>query len=318
MSRWWLKGNSLMKLFVFSNAYTARVLLLCCKYIVASHNTEIILLSEIGISTDSSKNNINFSVQVYNTLHQCIEACTDILIIQNDSIPKSKIDLTMSLASSYNKRCLKVEGFKQTQKTIKDEMNLSQNFKDKPTILIVSYNEPVQLSCWEIAINKLLKNNGLHVYQEVSDELTDILNWFALCNTSHKEFLCDIFVPAENCDVVLKSIQHTPNTSDEMVKVLYRLKPDVIIIAINSNYYNYDEIRNIYKYKHGRIIDFFAKSELLEITKDENRRQVLTFNFTQTYEEDDSIINLSNPVLMDLLTKAIIPKIKLPNGVIII
>ena len=100
-------------------------------------------------------------------------------------------------------------------------------------------------------------------------------------------------------------------------QILTQLKPDIIMISMCNNYSDYDHIRNIFKFRYGRIIDFFAKSELMKMI-DENGNKKTIFDFSLFHNEKEFVVSLKDPLLVQHLSKLILPKIKLPNGVMII
>ena len=296
---------------MYSNTYAARVLLKCLENIILKHDVEIILLSELGVPND-----INIKIHVYESLQQCVEACTQILIVNNETIPKSKIDFVLSLANSKNKQCTTVRDLHYAQNGYTRKVHLNQDIVEKPSILIVSYGAQTQLSCWETLIYKLLYDNKFKVVSSPSEELCNVFDWLSQCNLTNILYK-DMFVIEHECEVAVHSLQYYPNGNNEVDEVLYHLNPDVIIVSICNNYYNYDEIRNLFKFKYGRVIDIFAKSEILEMIDEEGKRKKI-FDFSSFCKGEDSIISLNDPLLIHRLSKEILPKISLPEGVTIV
>lgn len=300
-----------VKLFVFSNTYTARVFLRCLEHIINNPDFEIVLLSELGVSND-----LNLTINEYETLQQCVEACTQVLIVCNDTIPKSKIDLVSSLANLHNKKCTTVRDFRNEQNIYTKAIHSNQNINDKPLILIVSYGTHTQLSCWETIIYKLLLDSKFKVFPKSSDEYNNVIEWTSLCDLPNDSFN-DRFVTEPECEVEVQCLQYYPNINNEVDNILYQLNPDVIIVSVCNNYYNYDEIRNIFKFKHDCVIDVFAKSELIEIVNKTEKRKLI-FDFSPFRNREDSTVSLNDPLLIEHLSKIILPKIALPDGVTII
>lgn len=165
-------------------------------------------------------------------------------------------------------------------------------------------------------IYKLLCDNKIKVFPTPSDELNKVLEWLSLCNLANESFN-DCFVTELECEVEVRCLQYDPNVNNEADNMLYHLNPDVIIATICNNYYNYDEIRNNFKFRYGRAIDIFDKSELLEMI-DETGKRKLIFDFSQFRNGEDSMVYLNDPLLIHHLSKVILPKIVLPDGVTII
>ena len=308
---------NIKKMFVYSNSYTARVLLRCCEFIFPPYGCEIILLSELGVSDDLQANGINIAVHTYDTLRQCIESCTEVLIVLSDAMPKIKIDRVIALTSLQGKHCTVVEGFQSAWVTDIEGVNLKQMPKNVPTILLVSLNAQMQLSCWEVGVNKLLVDNGFRVYQEMSVELGCVINWLLRCNIIEKNLLCKKFFTADNCEVAVKSVQYKFSAPFEMSRLISELHPDIIIAIVGSNYYDYGELVNIFKYRHGCKVDVFAKSEFLEFIL-ENEQKKVVLDTTLRHENRELLINLNDPLLISRLSEAIVPKFSLPDGVMII
>lgn len=300
-----------VRLFVFANTYTARVLLKYMEYMAVDHDFEIILLSECDVS-----NSINFPISVYDTLQQCVDTCTQILMVRNDTIPKSKIDLVKSLAYLQNKRCIDVCEYNDAPNIYSFQKHFNQSIRKKPSVLIVSYGSHTQISCIETIIYKLFCDRNLKVFRNLSDELKNILNWISLCNLGN-HFINDAFDSESECDVVIECLQYDPNANNESNKKLFQLIPDAIIVSTCRNYNNCDEIGNIFKYKYGCKIDIFAKSELLEMIDVDGKRKYI-FDFSQLCIEKDTTFSLNDPLFADRLSQVILPKIILPDGVTII
>ena len=299
------------KIFVFSNTYTARVLLKCAENIINDTNIEFVLLSELGISYD-----VKITIHEFDTIQQCVESCTQVLIIRDTIIPKSKIDLVTSLANSLNKSCKIVDRFCHSKDASHESKNINQGFIERPLILIASYGSRTQLSCWETTIYKLLYDNKIKVFPSPSDELKSVLECFLLCDLT--EHYATINADSElDCGVEVRGVHLNSIDNYGYDQILSQLKPDVIIISMCDNYRNYDEIRNIFKFRYGRIIDFFAKSELKKMI-DENGNEKMIFDFSSFGNEKEFVVSLKDPLLVRHLSKFILPKIKLPDGVLII
>lgn len=299
------------KIFVFSNTYTARALLKCAENIINHTDVEFVLLSELDISYD-----VKITIHEFETIQQCVEFCTQVLIIRDTIIPKSKINLVTSLANSLNKSCTTVDGFCYSKATSQESKNINQGIIERPLILIASYGSRTQLSCWETTIYKLLHDNKIKVFSSPSDELMSVLKNFSLCNLI--EHNATITANSElDCEVEVRGIHLNSIDNYEYDRILNQLKPDVIIISMCDNYNNYDEIRNIFKFRYGRIIDFFAKSELMKMI-DETGKEKMIFDFSAFGNEKEFVVSLKDPLLARHLSKLILPKIKLPDGVMII
>ena len=299
------------KIFVFSNTYTARVLLKCAENIINDTDVEFVLLSELDISYD-----VKITIHEFKTIQQCVEFCTQVLIIRDTIIPQSKIDLVILLANSLNKSCTTVDGFGYSKSAFHESRNINQGFIERPLILIASYGSRTQLSCWETTIHKLLYDNKIKVFSSPSDELKSVLECFWLCNLT--EHYATINADSElDYGVEVRGVHLNSIDNYEYDQILNQLKPDVIIISMCNNYRNYDEIRNIFKFRYGRIIDFFAKSELMKMI-DENGNEKMIFDFSSFGNEKEFVVSLKDPLLARHLSKLILPKIKLPDGVMII
>lgn len=302
-----------MKLFIFSTSYTTRVLLRCLEYIIKIKdcNFEIILLSELGVS-----NNINIVIREYETLQQCVSECTQILIVCNGTIPESKIDFVKYLANIQNKHCVTVPSFNKHQNFYDTKVSVNKSINEKTLILIVSYGAQTQLSCWETILYKFLCDNKIKVFSTPSNELNSVFECVSSCDLANS-FFKDFFVTETECEVAVRTLQYDPDIDNETNHVLSQLNPDVIIVSICNNHYNYDEIRNIFKFKYGRVIDIFAKSELLEMNDETGKRKMI-FNFSSYHNEEASTVFLNDPLLIQQFSKIILPKIMLPNDVTII
>lgn len=301
------------KIFVFSNTYTARVLLKCAENIINDTDVEFVLLSELGISC-----NIGITIHELDTIEQCVEFCTQVLIVHNTLIPKAKIDLVTSLANFQNKCCTTVDDFCSSEDIFHENRNLNQDFVERPLILIASYGSRTQLSCWETTIYKLLYDNKIKVVSTPSDELKSVLEWFALCNLTNTKYHTTINVDSKSdCEVEVRGVHLNSIDNYEYDQILTQPKPDIIMISMCNNYSDYDHIRNIFKFRYGRIIDFFAKSELMKMI-DENGNKKTIFDFSLFHNEKEFVVSLKDPLLVQHLSKLILPKIKLPNGVMII
>lgn len=301
-----------VKLFIFSNTYTSRVLLRCLEHIIKNNkNFEIILLSEIGVS-----DYINLKIQIYETLQQCVEACTQILIVYNNTVPKSKLDLVVSLANLYHRRYITVDDIHKAKKESSQGIKFNQNFIEKPLILILSYGSHTQLSCWETIIYKLLYEKKIKVFPKLSDELNNVLKWISLCDFP-SDYFNNIFTTEFESDVEIQCLEYDSNINSKVDNAIIQLNPDVIIVSICSNFYNYEEIRNMIKYRCGSLVDIFVKSELMEIIDETGNRKII-FDFSQPSSEGDSIVALNDPLLFHCLSKAILPKIMIPDSVTII
>lgn len=299
------------KIFVFSNTYTARVLLKCAENIINDTDVEFVLLSEFGISYD-----VKITIHEFETIQQCVEFCTQVLIIRDTIIPKSKIDLVTSLANSRNKSCTTVDGFYYSKDAFHESGNVNQGSIERPLILIASYGSRTQLSCWETTIYKLLYDNKIKVFSSPSDELKSVLECFLLCDLT--DHYATINADSElDCGVEVRGVHLNSIDNYGYDLILNQLKPDVIIFSMCDNYRNYDEIRNIFKFRYGRIIDFFAKSELMKMI-DENGNEKMIFDFSSFGNEKEFVVSLKDPLLAQHLSKLILPKIKLPDGVMII
>ncbi len=298
-----------IKLFIFSDTYTARILLKYLECKIEKYNFEIVLLSELGVSND-----VGINIYTFEKVQQCVEACTQVLVIDNNIIPKTKIELVKSLANTYNKKCIIVDDFCNSQDKMIDtkEKQYDENIKDYPLILIISYGTQTQVSCLEIIINKLLSDLNFEVFQKPSNELNGILNVLSLCGLPIHTF--NTCIAESNCGVVVRCVTYETTTNSDINSVFSYLKPDVIIVSISKNHYNYDLIENYFKFRYGYAIDIFVKSELIEMI-DESGKRNLIFDFSILQDEEDSIISLHDPLLFQHLSEIILPKIRLPDGV---
>ena len=300
------------KIFVFSNTYTARVLLKCAENIIDDTNIEFVFLSELGISYDAK-----ITIHEFETIQQCVEVCTQVLIIRDIIIPKLKIDLVTSLANSLNKSCVIIDEFCYSEDAFYESRNINQGSTERPLILIVSYGTRTQLSCWETKIYKLLNDNKIKVVSSPSDELKSVIDCFSLCNFIEHNLTINADYELD-CEVEVMGVHLNSIDNYGYEQIINQLKPDVIIISMCDNYRNYDEIRNIFKFRYGRIIDFFAKSELMKMI-DENGKEKIIFDFSSfESNEEKFVVSLKDPQLVRYLSKLILPKIKLPDGVMII
>lgn len=296
-----------IKLFIFSNAYNSRILL---KYLECTikniDDFEIILLSELGITEQ-----VKLNISVYDTLNQCIEACTQILIVLNTYIPKSKIDLVISLAKLNNKPYVTAcYEFESEKKTYIDKKN------NKPLILILSYGYHTELSCLENIVYKLLCEKDIKVFQTPSNELKNVMTWISLCNFKSDYFNGFLTTYSES-DVEIRCLQYDSSINCELNNTIVQLNPDVIIVSVSNNFSSCEDVRNMIKYRCGNIVDAFVKSEALEII-DEIGIPKSIFNFLQPCYEWDSIISLNDPMLLSRLSQIILPKIIIPDNVMII
>lgn len=111
------------------------------------------------------------------------------------------------------------------------------------------------------------------------DEVLNIIEWFALCNLTNTKYHTTINVDSKSdCEVEVRGVHLNSIDNYEYDQILTQLKPDIIMISMCNNYSDYDHIRNIFKFRYGRIIDFFAKSELMKMI-DENGNKKTIFDF---------------------------------------
>ena len=303
--------SDIKKIFVFSNTYTARVLLKCADNIINDTDVEFVLLSELDVSYD-----VKITIHEFETIQQCVEFCTQVLIIRDTIIPQSKIDLVTSLANSLNKSCTTVDGFCYSKSALHESRSINQGIIERPLILIASYGLRTQLSCWETTIYKLLCDNKIKPFSSPSYELKSVLKYFWLCNLIEQDATINVDSKLD-CGVEVRGVHLNSIDNYEYDRILNQLRPDIIIISMCDNYRNYDEIRNIFKFRYGRIIDFFAKSELMKMI-DENGKEKMIFDFSSFGNEKGFVVSLKDPLLDQHLSKLILPKIKLPDGVTII
>lgn len=297
-----------VKLFIFSKPYTARVLIKFLQNIENKHGIEVVLLSELDVSSG-----VDIPVHTCDTIQQCVETCTQVLIVQDEVIPNSKIDLVVYWANLLNKHYTIVN------ELINNNSITTSYLTDKPTVLIVSYDTQTQISCCETVIHRILCDNAVNVLLKPSNELDSICKWIQQCNLSSD--ICDVYnnisINESNCDVVVQSLQYDSNKNILKCGQLDQLSPDVIIMSISRNPFDYHEIRNYFKYKYGYIIDVFVESELFEMISEDGNRDLI-FDFSAFNKEETTLISLQDPSLRQLLSKVILPKISLPDGVSII
>lgn len=304
--------TNIEKLFVFSNTYTARVLLKCLDFMEAKGCVEVILLSEYGVS-----NSINLDMYVYDSLLQCIDSCTRILVVCDYTISQSKINYVKSAAKRQGKPCVIVNNFKEEDEISNRSTGMLQSHKDTPRLLFVTDGDKVQISCWELYIYKILREKNISVISPISNELNCIVKWLAACNIK-----CDLLDELLNFKsdfrLTIGFMSYDIMYCDESLRTLNQIMPDVIIVATSKNYVKHRETRDFIKYRYGHWVDLFVCSELIELI-DEDKSVKYIFDFEQIYKGNNSTgLLISDEHVPDIINKAVVSKIALPNDVHII
>ena len=193
------------KIFIFTDAYTARIFLYCFKFISVYSEFEFIFLSEtdafIKMQTESVINTCE-------TLQECVENSTEILIVKNKYIPDNKINFIIDLAQTQNKRYIVFPGWDDNSEK-GDDICFTSHL---PSILLRLLDNKIEVSCWESAINKLLIDSNYKVYQRKTSEFKFILNLLKSCNIINEKILCDKFSSLPDCNIVVNTIQYKINS----------------------------------------------------------------------------------------------------------
>ena len=149
-----------------------------------------------------------------------------------------------------------------------------------------------------------------------SEELKSVFECLSLCNITNGYAITNN-VSELNCEVEVRGVHLNSIGNFGYERLINQLKPDVIIISMCNNYSNFNEVRNIFKFRYGRVIDFFAKSEAMKMI-DETGKENIIFDFSPFCNEEDFVMSLKDPLLTRHLSELILQKITLPDGVTII
>lgn len=304
------------KIFLYTNVYTARVLLRCIQYLNFIDSFEIILLSEIGVTEGIHFNNI--LIRTCDTLNECVNMCTEVLIVSYDYMPNAKKELIETLAKKSNKHYTIVDTFQN-----KDDYNVlkAESISSLPSIMLVALTECVQLPCWELVINKVLKSNGIGVSQEISCELKNVLDILNSCNILCSKEAEKLFDCKNENYVAVKSIHYKIKDDVLLYKCLTESRPDVLILIIPQNYNNVTDLKNVFRYKYNHDVDACVRSEFLEFVNDDGIRKNILSALRQTNTREklkDETITLNDMYLFDTMSKIILPKVTLPDGITIL
>ena len=224
-------------IFIFSNAFVSKTLLLGINYIFSFKVSHILLLKE-NFMADTAFLKKNQNIITYSTIQDCIVNCDLIFIIEDKSIPYKSIQNIQELAIKYKKEVLKIQNpyINFVTDKMQDYKLLDLEYDKIPVVLCVSLSSLSQQLYVELLINKILNNKNVAFKQIFSNETDSLLNQIKMSG-----YLCDNLTTSSD---VFNLIVQSINTKDlqslkNYLEYIRYIKPDYTLLLVDEKFNQY-------------------------------------------------------------------------------
>lgn len=304
-------------IFIFSNSFMTRSLLLLLDFIVNFKIKKIFLLKE-NHNAEIDFTGCKFQVEMFHTLNECIKLADIVIIAYYDCLPKTSIKFITDTCEKQDKICIQVPGLylSMDKSMVKVEKIVNYNNIGCPVILNIATNIFSQQFCGELKINQMLMKYQILFRQIFSDCTEEILQQFCKYNIlnqelkkqlDNKEKVYDIFVVPMTLENLLSKNNRTKN------EIIDRLCPDSIVVQVDSRNENIERIFNIIYQYFGRNPNAIIKSHYKKI----NSEYLVYCNELDFINSGDyRVLDLESEKLISKLKWCLLPEISLPQGVI--
>ena len=295
-------------IFVFSNSYVTKTILLSLDYLFAFKVGRVILLKE-NHSHDVFSNNLK--VDLYNTIEECVANCDTIIIVEDEHIPDRSIDLITSISSS--KKVIRINNsigsLYENKKQSASVNSIIQFPYDKhPVILCLSLSPISQQIYIELLLNHLFNDENIAFCQVFSRETETFLQELKLTGQLNKQLEHTLSQSTINAgDIILYSL-NIRNISfiNEYLEYIRYLKPDYTMVLVDAKFDKYLFAKRVIEYGVFSSLDITIKSHYALYDK----RNVFYCEDICAYNDEfvDIETNSLGPILMDnIATKLAFP-----------
>ena len=300
------------RIFIFSNSYAAKTILLELDYLLNIEIDEIFLLKENHDEKEHYTCN-NAKIKIHKSVDTCISFCDTIILIKDSNMPEKSIDYLLSESKRLNKNCFVVQNPWEKEFIFSTNEKSYENFdfKKYPVILNISLGSNTQQFFIELMMNRLFVENKINFRQVYSAETSDFLhqiNNFGLLNNNIFEQL-NMIDNQYNIIIISLNIGNLYNMK-KYVDIVKFISPDFITIQSDLNLNEYDYVNNMVKYGYFSKLDLLIKSHYYLLQNKFNiycDKKIDNDFFIQDIESDNFDKKLYN---------AILAKIALPEYVV--
>ncbi len=301
-----------MKTFIFANAYTAKTLLMGINYLFSMQITSVLLLRE-NHHQDNFQNNKAPNVVVYDNIYECVINCDMVLVLEDDFIPQKSIDQIRALATSHNKRFLKIQNpfttfNSKTQQFCKARLNYAQ----RPVVFCLSISPASQYLYIELLLNNIFKRRKIAIRQIFSDEAYSFLNQIKSTGYLHN-YIATSLSPntSDNYEVIVETLNiYMPSLLNNYLEHIRNIHPDFTILLSDEKLNEYSLIKDVMKYGAATNLDLTITSNYLFTY---GNQRILYFNKSNGLEVDCT--NIESKDLGEEIMRRIIFKIAMPDSI---
>lgn len=295
------------KIFILSNTYTIRNIILSIRYLFNEGVDSIVILEENCELSDFPSECADINLIVCSSLDDCINIC-DVVVIPNEKcIPSKTLKYVIEKSTKLNKKYY--TDCYVTQIPVLDCNNKS--FKTKPIILMLTLGNYTQHMYIELVLNKIFAGMHVPIKQILSYEtyhLLKTINMSGLMNLNLDVF----FVEELDTDyqmivwpVCLESLEELEGKLDDFKK----LSPDFIICSAEFAFNDIDFLKNTMFFNCSSTIDLIIKSHYHRIDR------IYTVYCRKKIDCLNEIVDLESPDLEYVIKEKIINKLSFPIGI---
>lgn len=297
---------SIKTLFLFTDAYTIRTVLLCSDYLFNNSIKKIIIMGESFSHSEVIKYSRNICISIINDIDECIRN-SDIIIIDTH-IPFSARKYVTRKSKQLSKECYVLSADALVNN---DSRNNLFNGSNAPYILVVSLGTHSQSSLIEVLLTKILEESGVDFcieYTMYTFELLETINSFGGLQMrsfpTQKRTIDDgqVFVGCVQVDNLAELYDKSG-----MIK---SASPDFVILSSDMDLLNSESINNFFNWACLTELDMIIKSHYHTAA---SKYAVYCDKLLKT---GNGIYDIESNDLLAILFNSITRKMAFPKGMI--
>lgn len=301
------------KVFVYSSDYNVQTYIECLDYILNAKIDAYILAGDEYIYTIDVKK-CRIPVEYIQDVDECVLLANMVIILDDGMLParvllriKNKCEyLKITCAILHTRLGNKVE--------IKEDIIMQKRnvYKQKPTILLLTYGKNTQCFKVEMMLNKMFSKRGVQINQ-LFDEVTENM----LLELKEMKLLSNKFYKDEkiNQDVNIVTIRLPDSNTDlfDCMDLIKELCSDFVLLNTNNSFHEFDLINNYLRYCSNAPVDVLVRTHYSQIV---NGNKTYTVYEKDIESENEFVLDIDSEKDIELLYTKIIEKLTLPEGII--
>lgn len=299
-------------IFVFSNSYVTKTILLSLKYLFTFEVDRIILLKENHSYDEFSK---SLKVDLYNSIEECVANSDTIIIIEDEFIPDISIELIERISSS--KKIIRIKNsIISLNKSKKQSANVNSitrlQYDKQPVVLCLSLSPISQQIYIELLLNNLFYNENIAFSQVFSRATETFLQELKLTGYLNKPLEDKLSQNSDDTSGVILYSLNINNISflNEYLEHVRYIKPDYVMALVDAKFDKYSFVKKVIEYGVFSSLDITIKSHYALYDK----RNV--FYYEDIHTDNDAVVDIETNNLGHILMDNITTKLALPNSFI--